>query len=134
MQVTKDLQTYITAELGDAALYIALSKIAPTEMAKKLLLEFSADEKSHADMFNKIYSQITGRKFEPTIPPIVLSGTYCDILKDRILDESGDYRKYDRHFVNTNKNMSALRWTYYLAKTDENVHAIRLMYLLNEDC
>lgn len=125
------LQTYITAELGDAALYRALSEMAPNEKDRRLLYEFANDEQSHADEFQRIYRSMTGRRYNPTLPPPDLSDGYRDILRDRVLDESGDFRKYGEQYLQTNQNQ-ALKTAYYRARTDENVHALRLLYLLSE--
>lgn len=130
MSVIQKLQTYITAELGDAALYKELAKMAPSENDRQLLLEFSEDEQSHADEFKRIYRSMTGRSYNPVVPPVVLEGSYRDILLDRVLDESGDFRKYGEQYIITTN--PALKEAYYRARTDENVHALRLLYLLSE--
>ena len=129
MSIPEKLQTYIKAELGDAALYRELAKVAPTDVFKNLFLEFAYDEQSHADEFKKIYRTMTGKSFEPKIEPAVLDGSFRDILKDRILDESGDFRKYGEQYIQTHQNMD-LKRAYYRARTDENVHALRLLYML----
>lgn len=131
ISVQQKLQTYITAELGDAMLYTKLSKIAPTESARLLLLEFAKDEQAHAEEFMRIYKTMFGRSFNPEINSVELSGTYREILRDRVLDESGDFRKYGEQYIQTYQNI-ALKNAYYRARTDENVHALRLLYLLNE--
>ncbi|MDQ5984183.1 MAG: hypothetical protein RUMPE_01222 [Eubacteriales bacterium SKADARSKE-1] len=128
--VPQKLQTYIIAELGDALLYKELAKMAPNEEYKNLLLDFSKDEQSHADEFKLIYRMITGKKFDPTVATPSLEGSFNDILRDRVLDESGDYRKYGEQYLNTTQNQ-ILRDAYYRARTDENVHALRLLYMLS---
>lgn len=125
------LQTYIDAELGDAILYRKLANMAPNNDDMQLLLEFSNDEQKHADTFKQIYRKMTGKNYDPIIKPPVLTGSYKDILRDRVLDESGDFRKYGEQYINTDKN-PALKKAYYLARTDENVHALRLLYMLSK--
>lgn len=125
------LQEYIKAEIGDSALYNLLSKIAPFDMDKKLLGEFSKDELSHANEFRKIYKEITGQDYDPPISMPKLSGNYRDVLRNRVLDESGDFRKYGEQYLITNDN-EALKNAYYRARTDEAVHALRLLYLLRQ--
>ncbi len=131
MSIPEKLQIYITAELGDAALYRALAKIAPNENDSQLLREFAEDEQSHADEFQRIYRSMTGKNYRPTLHPPDLSGSYRDILRDRVLDESGDFRKYGEQYLQTHQNLT-LKNTYYRARTDENVHALRLLYMLSE--
>ena len=125
------LQTYITAELGDASLYRELAKTAPNENDRQLLLEFADDEQSHATEFQHIYRTMTGRSYHPYVPQPELKGTFREILRDRVLDESGDFRKYGLQYIQTVRN-DVLKDAYYRARTDENVHALRLLYMLSE--
>jgi len=122
---------YISAELSDAALYRELSKIAPSETARQLLMEFAEDEQAHAEEFKRIYRALAGRSYNPSMQPVVLHGSYRDILRERVLDESGDFRKYGEQYLQTTQN-NVLKNAYYRARTDENVHALRLLYLLNQ--
>lgn len=124
------LEMYIEAELGDAALYKELAKIAPNGNFYHLLTEFSKDEQAHADEFKRIYKKMTGKSYNPIIPPPVLEGSFDDILRDRVLDESGDYRKYGEQYIQTERD-DQLKKAYYRARTDENVHALRLLYMLS---
>jgi len=131
MSTAQKLQMYIDAELGDSALYYELAKIAPDETDRQLLLEFSEDEHSHADTFKRIYRSLTGRSYNPVIKQPVISDSFENILRDRVLDESGDFRKYGEQYILTEKN-NELKDAYYRARTDENVHALRLLYMLSK--
>jgi len=131
MTLTEKLETYIKAELGDAALYKELAKIAPSAEDRKLLNEFSNDEQSHADEFKRIYRQLTRKDFNPEIKPPVITDSYKNVLRERVLDESGDFRKYGEQYILGNINPEISR-AYYRARTDENVHALRLLYMLSK--
>jgi len=131
MTTTEKLETYIKAELGDAALYKELSKIAPSDEDRKLLLEFSADEQSHADEFKRIYTMLTRKTFNPEIKTPVISDSFKNVLRERVLDESGDFRKYGEQYLQENVN-TMLKDAYYRARTDENVHALRLLYMISK--
>jgi len=131
MTTTEKLETYIKAELGDAALYKELSKIAPNDEDRKLLMEFSADEQSHADEFKRIYTMLTRKSFNPEIKTPVISDSYKNVLRERVLDESGDFRKYGEQYLQENVN-TMLKDAYYRARTDENVHALRLLYMISK--
>ena len=131
MTTAERLQTYIKAELGDAALYKELSKIAPNEDDRKLLIEFSNDEQSHADEFKKIYTMLTRETYNPEIQPPVITDSYRNVLRERVIDESGDFRKYGEQYIRTHMN-NELKDAYYRARTDENVHALRLLYMLSK--
>jgi len=129
MTTAQKLQMYINEESGAAALYRELAKVAPNDEYAQLLLEFAEDEQGHADTFRKIYRSMTGRSYTPEIRKPQLMGDFYDILHERILDESGDYRKYgEQYLLTTNNDM--LKEAYYRARTDENVHALRLLYML----
>ncbi len=131
MTTTEKLETYIKAELGDAALYKELSKIAPNDEDRKLLMEFSADELSHANEFKRIYTMLTRKNFNPEIKTPVISDSYKNVLRERVLDESGDFRKYGEQYLQENVNIM-LKDAYYRARTDENVHALRLLYMISK--
>ncbi|SDO06807.1 ferritin family protein [Acetanaerobacterium elongatum] len=123
------LRTYIDAELKDAALYRELAKKAPVDDAM-MLLEFAQDEQRHAEEFQCIYQTMNGCPYAPNVQAPNLNAPYRDILLRRVLDESNDYRKYgDQNLLCPN---SPLRNAYCQAQTDENVHALRLLYMLNK--
>jgi len=131
MTTAQKLQMYINAELSDAALYRELSKIAPNDTDRQLLLEFSEDEQAHADEFKRIYRTLTGRSYHPVVKPLVLTDSFDAILRDRVIDESGDFRKYGEQYIQTDRN-DMLKDAYYRARTDENVHALRLLSMLSK--
>jgi len=126
----EELQAYIKTELTDAELFRKLAQMAPDEMQMNLLMEMAADEQSHADDFKLIYKDLTGEVYRPSIPPINVNLTYSQLLSDRILEETEDFRKYmyahQRYF-----NDETLREIFFRAAVDENVHAVRLLELLN---
>lgn len=130
MTLVQRLQMYIDAEMADSALYKELSKIAPNDEYEELLLEFSADERKHADEFKRIYRMLTCSNYNPMVPRPVLEGSFREILRDRVLDESGDFRKYGLEYIKACNPV--LEKAFYIARTDENVHALRLLYMLSE--
>lgn len=135
MQTTmtiNNLKTYIAAELHDSMLYTELAKIAPTIDDRTLLLEFAADEQSHADEFKHILRTLTGQYYNPVPERVVINKPYRDILRERVIDESGDFRKYGIQYIDTPQN-SPLKRAYYRARTDENVHALRLLKMLSAE-
>lgn len=126
------LQEYITAELTDYEFYMELSKMAPSDEAKFILIGIAEDEKCHAEMFQKIYRQMTGCCCCPKICPIVLQGKYEDILIDRVFDETADYKKYRCDLLTVSPN-TAFWNACYKAGTDENCHANKLLCLVEMD-
>src|SRR5574344_856772 len=129
MTTSQKLESFINAELKDALLYKTLANSAPNSQAKMLLLEFAQDEENHAQNFRYLYKCITGREYFPQEPEVKIEGSFKDILRERILDESADYRKYGEQYLETNNNYK-LKRAYYRARTDENVHALRIIDIL----
>lgn len=129
IDVAQRLRTYIEAEMQNSALYQALSTMAPDDDDRQLLLEFSEDDDRHASAFRGIYRAMTGRSYHPTIGAPQLVGAYPDILRERVLAESGDYRKYGEQYLLA-KNNEELRNAFYHALIDDNVHALRILYML----
>lgn len=129
LSTTQRLKMYIEDEERDAIFYKELSNIAPNTKFRELLFEMAIDEQIHADSFKRIYRAITGRTYSPIITPQDLSGGFINAIKKQILEESEGYRKYSEQYLINEKN-KALKEAYFRAKTDENVHALRLLYML----
>ncbi|QAT43572.1 ferritin-like domain-containing protein [Aminipila luticellarii] len=129
-ELLENLRTYIRTELVDADLYRQLAPMAPNEMEMNLIMEMAADEQSHADDFKLIYKDLTGEIYRPSIPAIHLNAPYSDILRDRVIDETGDFRKYMHEHQEYFQN-EALREAFFNAAVDENVHAVRLLNFTN---
>lgn len=125
------LKEYIINELSSSALYKKLAEIAPDEESKGFLEEFAADEYGHAEIFKRLYRNITGKRFNPETEAPQLMGTYFEIINGRIPDESGDYRKYMEEYINSGLS-APHRNVFWEAAQDENVHANRLQFLYNK--
>lgn len=130
-EVSNHLQTYITAELGNAALYRALAEQAPSEHDRQLLLELAKDTEGHAEDFQNAYSTITSRSYTPEVPAPDMSENYRDILKTCVSSASNDLRVYDEEYRQLDKN-PALKNAFAQAKIDKGVHALHLLNLLSE--
>lgn len=130
--VVQNLESFIEAEMRDAELYTTLARQAPNENAREILTEIAEDEQGHSNEFKRIYRMLTGRRFTAQVNPIQLTDTYENILRERIIDESGDYRKYGEQYIMTRQNIP-LSDAYFKAMLDENVHALRIIYLLNRN-
>lgn len=130
--IVQNLENFIEAEMRDAQLYNMLAEQAPNENSRQILIEIAEDEQGHANEFKRIYRMLTGRRFSVQVNPIQLTDTYENVLRERIIDESGDYRKYGEQYMLTKQNIP-LGDAYFKAMLDENVHALRIIYLLDED-
>ncbi|MCF6460155.1 ferritin-like domain-containing protein [Clostridium sp. Cult3] len=130
-QLIKDLAEYIQDEMQDAAYYQELAKFAPTDRAKSLILQFSQDESTHAKNFQEAYKILTGDYYTPQpLQPIVITD-YDDALKERVIAETNDYKKYgDQYLRAPNKYFQDL---FFTTRTVEAQHAIRISILFEEE-
>ncbi|MGI6549377.1 MAG: ferritin family protein [Syntrophomonadales bacterium] len=140
MAITKSefickLQDYIQDELTDSVYYQELARMAPSRMSQELLMEFSRDEKMHAEWYMKEYCRLTGRKYKPDpVPPPVICN-YEQALKQRILEETNAYEEYGKIYQSVCD--PCLRRLFWDTRTDEAQHAMRIPILLHEmgiDC
>lgn len=123
------LQVYIESELNDAVLYRELAKKAVNQIDRQLLLEFAEDEQAHAQEFQKLYRQMFNQSYNPSVSKPSLDEPFADILRNRVLDESGDFHKYSLAYLEAKND--ALKKQLYHTLTDENVHTMRLLYMLS---
>ncbi len=130
-----DLRDYIQDELKDSVYYEELARIAPTRRAQEILMEFSRDEKKHAESFMDAYCRLTGKKFHPgPVRPSYICD-YEQSLKDRIIEETNAYEEYGKKYQELCD--PCLRRLFWDARTDEATHAMRIPILLHEmgsDC
>lgn len=126
------LQTYITEELYDASVYEALSKQAPSENSRRILSDLANDQKENAQIFQTIYGDSLGRSYDPVIPPPIINKSYKEMLQEQVLKKVKDYRKYDEDYINETRN-DYLKQAYNKAKTESNVYAMSLLFLLTEE-
>lgn len=129
--LVKRLEEYIQNELEDSDYYKGLAKLAPTELSKEIILRLSEDEAMHAENLQRTYYMITGRYYtiEP-IEPVVISD-YEDALKQRVLAETNDYKKYgEEYLMAPNKYLKDL---FFNTRTAEAQHAMRISILFEED-
>ena len=124
------LVEYIGDEYSDSYYYKELSEKAPTEMQKKMLLEFSEDEKKHAERFSKEVQKITGKPYiHPSIKIPKIPEDYKTALQARVVNEANDFRKYGHEYYAA--TVPSLKSAFYLAQIDENVHALKILDMLN---
>ena len=130
-QLIKDLAEYIQDEMQDSAYYQELAKLAPTDRAKSIILQFSQDESTHAKNFQEAYRLLTGHYYTPNpLQPIVITD-YDEALKIRIIAETNDYKKYgDQYLKAPNKYFQDL---FFTTRTVEAQHAMRIPILFEEE-
>lgn len=126
-----DLEEYIRDELRDSRYYYILSIKAPTQRARELLLEFSRDERMHAENFMNAYYRITGRTYRPPIIEDPTVPDYEEALKERILAETADYKKHGEQYLCSRSTY--FKDLFFMTRTVEAQHAMRIPLLLEEE-
>ncbi|MCL2621532.1 MAG: ferritin-like domain-containing protein [Firmicutes bacterium] len=129
MTLKQKLEQYITSEIADSALYTALAELAKTSISKQVLLQIASEEAGHAKAFGEVYKSAYGAEFVADKPTQILpKEDYNEIIRDRILDEIEDYRKYNKDA--TMPESEALKRIYAKNSIDENTHAVKLLDIL----
>lgn len=127
--IIKTLRNYIEDETRDHLYYSALSKAAPTEEYENILMSFANDELSHANGFRELLKMATGTSYTPDVEAPVISEDFGEELRKRILNESDGYKQYANEYLRLSLG-SPLKKLFFIAKTDENVHIQKLLYML----
>ncbi len=122
-----NLENYIADELFDSQYYRQLSQIAPSNVAKDLLLSFSEDEKNHAELFEKIYYRLRGYCFTPKMREPRIDD-YKESIVQKMDDEIKDYEEYSKQYLNA----PTIEWQniFFAVRDTEAQHAMRLPSLL----
>ena len=93
-------------------------------------MEFSKDERNHAENFMKVYYTMTGKYYVPPVINDPKVPDYIEAIKIRILAESGDFEKYALKYKQAvNPCLQAL---FYMTQAEEGQHAMRFPLLLAE--
>lgn len=123
---------WVADEQADSAYYAELSALAPTSEAREWMLEWSRDEASHALLLSGLYLELTGQVLSP--PPVTLPAVppYPLALRQRIVAESGDVRKYADAYLSSVDPRA--RDVFFRLSNVENFHALRLLLLRTDLC
>lgn len=105
-----------------------MAEIAPNEFAKKVIKEFSEDEKYHALCFQDAYYLITENYYSPSpLKPISIKN-YDEALITMIQSETESYKNYsDKYLSAPDKYLENL---FYFNRTSKMQHAIRIATLM----
>lgn len=121
------LENYIIDELMDSHYYEKLSRLAPSCVAKDLLLSFSEDEKNHAELFGQIYYSLKGFSYTPQVGPIELDNYKISLIQ-KMNDEIKNYQEYSKQYLHAPSG----EWQdiFFVVRDTEAQHAMRLPSLL----
>ena len=126
------LEEYIADELSDHALYQELVHHTTDPEYQKLLTQFAQDEHRHATVFKRLYHMLTGCCYEPGVEPPEVDAPFREVLRQRVLSEAHDMRKYSEEALLADDRNRLLKEAFCMAQTDENVHALSLLQMLSE--
>jgi hypothetical protein len=124
-----DIQEYIHDEMKDSRYYSILAQQAPTQRAKDILTGFSQDEWMHARQLMNAYQMLTGQMYTPGVVEEPVIPEYNEALKVRVLNETSDYKKYGEKFLAACGPW--LKDMFFLFRTDEGTHAMRMPILMS---
>lgn len=132
MNLSQRMEEYITAEANDAHIYKNLSQIAPKASDKLTLMQISREEQAHSNNLIQAYKTMFNKNFTPIIKDeSVNASMFYDVINDRILDESKDFKKYSSEYLDAPNN--TLKTVFFNNMIDENTHALRLINILASD-
>jgi len=128
-ELLANISEYVKDEAQDSRYYAALAEKAPTERAKNLILDMSKDEQRHAQSLAMVYFDITHKKLPTPVTTTPVIGDFNDAVKERIIAETKDYKKYGMKYLAVPDE--ALKELFFMIRTDEAIHAMRMPILLN---
>jgi len=129
----ENVKSYIQNENEDAIFYDTLIKLAPNEEQKKIIENIRDDEKIHAQIFRKIFTQLTGVVLpmaNPNMNKIENDNmSYMDGLKKAFFGELEAVKKYRETMAYMpNKPLYDM---FMFILTDEMRHADKYNYLIS---
>ncbi len=125
----EQVKNYITDENEDESFYNRLIALAPNEEQKKIIEDIMNDEKIHAKIFRKIFTELTGVVLPPSnIKSENSNLSYMDGLKKALFGELNAVKKYRETMAYMPNKELADMLMYVL--TDEIRHANKYNYLI----
>ncbi|WP_433618809.1 ferritin-like domain-containing protein [Paenibacillus cellulositrophicus] len=127
LSLLNDITKAINGEYSAIACYEGLARLAPTDDARKQILEIRQDEIKHLNVFSQIYTAMTGK--QPT-PQIVEScpSDYRAGLNFAFKDEQDTVDFYQE--IADKAINPQIKEAFKRASTDEQNHAVWFLYFL----
>lgn len=127
LQLFADLTKAINGEYSAIICYEQLAKLAPTEEAKKQILEIRQDEIRHYQTFLHIYFMLTGQQHTPQITE-QCKQNYQEGLRASFKDEQDTTDFYSN--IAANSRDPYINEQFRRASSDEQNHAVWFLYFL----
>ncbi|MEC0369556.1 ferritin-like domain-containing protein [Paenibacillus chibensis] len=126
--LAEDLIKSIDGEYSAVICYEQLAKLAPTEQAKKRILEIREDEQKHLQFFMNVYTHLTGQTHQPvqteTCPKEYKAG-----LESSFMDEQATVDFYLS--LSDRAQDPYLKSQLRRIAMDEQNHAVWFLYLMS---
>ena len=121
------IEKSIDGEFSAIACYQQLINMAPTREQKEIITEIRKDEMRHLNTFSKIYSQLTGQKYNPKI-----TEECPNKFKAGLNFAFHDEQKTVDHYleISSKTDNEYIREQYKRAASDEQNHAVWFLYFL----
>lgn len=130
MNLTSDIAKAIDGEYTAVLCYEQLAKMAPSEEARKQILEIRNDEIRHFQMFSKLYTSMTGRQHTPKLNE-PCPGSYLEGVRSSFKDEQETVDAYLDIFDRAHD--PHIKHEFSRAAADEQNHAVWFLYFLKEN-
>lgn len=127
MELLADIQKAINGEYSAINCYQQLAELAPTEEARKQILEIRQDEIRHYQIFSHIYFMLTGKQHTPQMTEQCKS-VYTEGLRASFKDEQ---ETTDFYLDIAQKTTDPyIKEQFHRASSDEQNHAVWFLYFL----
>jgi len=124
-----DLIKAINGEFSAVTCYEQLARLAPSEGAKKRILEIRDDEVRHLRFFQQAYRHLTGQTHTP-VQTEACPREYREGVNSSYIDEQETVDFYLK--MSDRAQDPALKDTLRRIAMDEQNHAVWFLYLLNQ--
>lgn len=128
-EIIKDIKRAINAEYSTILCYQKIADRAPAESIRKRILEIQKDEKKHFQVFNHLYTYLTGKHVKPKIIE-PCPEDYKQAVEHAFYDEQETVDFYLN--IYDRAKTSAVRKAFKRAALDEQNHAVWFLYFLSK--
>ena len=124
------LQELIYNRLYAAAMYDLLSKFAPNEDVKTILLSFKSDANNHALYLERYYQELNTSSYNPIIEEPIIIGSFDQTILWMQEYESNSYRLFiEESYNNENETAVQQRLNYIACISNNHISILTNIYL-----
>jgi len=121
------IEKSIDGEFSAVSCYQQLKNLAPTKKEREIINEIRKDEIRHLNTFSTIYTQLTGKKYNPKI-----TGKYPNEYKAGLDFAFHDEQNTVDHYldISAKTENEYIKEQFKRAASDEQNHAVWFLYFL----